>query len=150
MGTILHKIIQEEIQRLFEIREQFNTVYHGTSKEGAQDIINNGIDMSKSDGGYFGKGFYTTPDPELAKSNYADFSGDEGGVILELQISPEANILDLRDAEDFETWKPFSKLIHRPDIHEILTSKGIDGLWDDSFDGVVIYNPDVIRVKGTV
>lgn len=143
--------INEILLNLNEVREQFKTLYHGTSQEGARDIMTNGIDMEKSEGGYFGKGFYTTPKPELAKSNYADFSGDEeGGVVLEVEIAPNANILDLRDAEDFETWKPLSRLIHRPDCWKIFTQKGIDGLWDDSFDGVVIYNPNVIHVKGVL
>ena len=42
-------------------------VYHGTIKQSADNIIRNGIDLSKSkDRLDFGKGFYTTPNLEYA------------------------------------------------------------------------------------
>lgn len=38
-------------------------LYHGTDKKSANDIIKRGIDMSKSEKGYFGRGFYTATTP---------------------------------------------------------------------------------------
>jgi hypothetical protein len=131
-----------------EQREVFNKLYHGTDIESAMDIQKNGVDISKGYGGYFGWGFYTTPDFDLAKSNYADFSDDEeGGVILEFELLPTANILDLNDSDDFELWKKYSKRINDENLYKELTEIGIDGLWDNSFDGVVIYNPKVLVFK---
>lgn len=145
----LKKFIRTKVRKLLtEEREIFTTLYHGTDLKSALNIKKTGIDISKGYGGYFGWGFYTTPDIELAKSNYADFSGDdEGGAILELELDPKANILDLRDAEDFEVWKKYSKMINNKNLYKELISVGIDGLWDDSFDGVVIYNPNVLTLK---
>lgn len=145
----IRKYIKNELKKIIkEERETFKTLYHGTSLDSAINIKEEGIDISKGHGGYFGWGFYTTPDFELARMNYADFSGDEeGGVVLELEVSEDANILDLRDPDDFETWKPFSKKIHDKNLYKELVDKGIDGLWDDSFDGVVFYNPNVLILK---
>jgi hypothetical protein len=141
-------IIKEEISSLFETREQFGTLYHGTSKQGAEDIINNGIDIDKSEGGYFGKGFYCAIEFALAKSNYADFAYEEGldasGAVLEFKVVG-GNILDLRDAEDFEIWKQFARNIFRPDYYHTLVNNGIDGLYDNSFEGVVVFNPGVLQ-----
>ena len=47
------EIIKEEIA-LMETREIFHRVYHGTSNSGAKDIEQNGVDITKSHGGYFG------------------------------------------------------------------------------------------------
>jgi hypothetical protein len=132
---------------LVEHRKTFRRVFHGTDSNAASDIKKNGVGIEKGHGGYFGWGFYTTPDIELAKSNYADFSDNENdGIILEFEILAEANILDLDDPEDFETWKPFSDKINYKDLYKKLTKKGIDGLWDESFEGVVIYNPKVLKL----
>lgn len=145
----LNKIITATIHEFIdEQREIFNKLYHGTDIQSAMNIQKNGVDISKGHGGYFGWGFYTTPDINLAKSNYADFSGvEDGGVVLEFELSKNANILDLRDPDDFEAWKKFSKKIYDKNLYKELINVGIDGLWDDSFDGVVIYNPKVLILK---
>ena len=145
----IKKIIVEEIESLLGVREKFDTLYHGTSKEGAKDIQANGIDINKSEGGYFGTGFYTTSDYNLAKSNYADFADEEGGAILEFRLSPEANILDLRDSDDFEIWKPYSREIFKPTHPQALIQARIDGLYDNSFEGVVIFNTSVLTLVDT-
>ena len=133
---------------LNEQREIFDLLYHGTDMKSGLDIQKKGVDILKGHGGYFGWGFYTTPTIELAKSNYADFSGDEnGGVVLELQLSKNAKILDLRDPDDFEIWKPYSNKIYDKNLYRELIGAGIDGLWDDSFEGVVIYNTNVIFLR---
>lgn len=135
-------------ESLNEVKEDFKVLYHGTDMSSAIDIKEKGVDISKGHGGYFGWGFYTTPTFELAKSNYAEFSGDEdGGVILEFALSDDANILDLRDSDDWERWKPLSRKIYDKNLYKELISMGIDGLWDDSFNGVVIYNPKVLTLK---
>lgn len=44
-------------------------VYHGTALSHAIDICDNGIDLSKSNVYLdFGRGFYVTPDIEMAKN----------------------------------------------------------------------------------
>ena len=44
-------------------------VYHGTSLSNAINICNNGIDLSKSNKYLdFGRGFYVTPNKEMAKN----------------------------------------------------------------------------------
>ena len=142
-------IIKEEIA-LMETREQFHTIYHGTSNTGAADIEQNGVDITKSHGGYFGWGFYCAVDYELAKSNYAEFADendiDERGAVLEFEILPQANILDLRDEDDWQTWLPYAKRISDRNLYKTLVNAGIDGLFDNSFGGVIIYNPAVLKL----
>lgn len=153
----LISIIQEEInniKKLMEVRKHFTTVYHGTSNTAAKEIIKYGIDIDKSTGGYFGWGFYTAIDYELARTNYAEFADengiDEKGVVLEFSINPEANILDLRDEHDFYIWQPYSQEIYRPHLYKDLVANGIDGLYDNSFGGIVFYNSLVIKyIKAT-
>jgi len=127
-------------------------MFHGTSKEGAQDIMNSGIDNSKSQKGYFGRGFYMASDYDLAKGNYADWAEeDEEGSVLVVKISEGANILDLRDSEDSEVYSRVSehgRLCGRDDFDLIMTTNGIDGLFDRSFGGIVIYDPSVLTVLG--
>lgn len=120
-------------------------LYHGTSASSAQNIIENGVDQNKSGRGYFGAGFYLAEEWGLAKSNYADFSDDEGAV-LACEIDPCANILDLSRESHFQTWKNsgLEALIARQDFWAIATRKGVDGVKDASFGGIVIYNPAVI------
>ena len=140
---ILHMInqIREVNRSLEEERERFTIVYHGTNINSAKQIEKFGLDMKYSHGGYFGWGFYTTPDFDLAKSNYAEFN-DAGAsaVVLEFQIDPTANILDLRDEKDWETWLPYADNISDENLWRTLVRNGIDGLWDNSFGGVIIYN----------
>ena len=128
-------------------------VYHGTNREAADDIVKNGVDASKSTGGYFGFGFYTTPDKALAKSNYADFGreDDEESAVVELVINTNARILDMRDEEDSAIYMRVSqngRLSSSTDFPRKMIEAGADGLFDRSFDGVVIYNPKSVRVVG--
>ena len=143
------EIIKEEIA-LMETREIFHRVYHGTSNSGAKDIEQNGVDITKSHGGYFGWGFYCAVDYELAKSNYAEFADendiDERGAVLEFEILPQANILDLRDDDDWNTWLPYAARISDRNLYKTLVNAGIDGLFDNSFGGVIIYNPAVLKL----
>ncbi len=122
--------------------------FHGTSKEGAKNIRTNGVDNSKSNKGYFGVGFYLAEDFDLAKSNYADWAEDgEEGVVLGFVIKPESNILDLRESADFEVYQRISqqgRLVGRDDFDNLMVKNGVDGLYDNSFGGIVIYNPDAI------
>ena len=135
---------------LRESQGEFTNVFHGTSLKGAENIQKYGVKISKSFGGYFGWGFYTAIDYNLAKNNYAEFSDDnatdEKGVILEFKISPNANILDLRKEADFKTWLPYSKAINQPNLYQVFVKHGIDGLYDNSFEGVVIYNLKILTL----
>lgn len=143
----MKKIIKNFNNFINETRESFDIVYHGTSNDSAINIQKNGIDITKCHGGYFGWGFYTTPDIKLAKSNYADFSDDENdGSILEFKISKRANILDLRDEDDFETWKKYSNKLSDRNLYELLIRDGIDGLYDNSFEGIVVYNFKILTL----
>ena len=130
-------------------------LYHGTSKEGQRSILFDGIDQMKSEKGYFGRGFYMAKDEGLAKSNYADFSGEgvDGGAVLKLAVEESANILDLSNPKDWETYRgttyrgrPVADLISLDNYHEIMVSAGIDGVTDlGSFGGTVVYNPKVLK-----
>jgi len=138
---------------LNETQGGFTRVFHGTSVKDAENIIKYGVNISKSTGGYFGWGFYTATEFQLAKSNYADFAEEQGstdkGVVLEFRVSPQANILDLRKDEDFKIWQPYSKAINQPNLYQVLVKHGIDGLYDNSFEGVVIYNAKVLTLVKT-
>jgi hypothetical protein len=124
------------------------TVYHGTDLDSAKDIKENGLDLSKCDRGYFGKAFYVTTDEELARSNYADFTGDEeGGVVLEFEMNPIDRFLDLRKSDDWDTYSNLKykgrKITDFMGIDEfpiIMKSLGIDALYDRSNDAFAIYN----------
>ena len=38
--------------------------------------------------------------------------------------------------------------LSRPDYASVMTQAGVDGLYDNSFEGVVIYNPAVLTLQG--
>lgn len=129
------------------------TVFHGTDKESAKDILENGLNLNKCERGYFGKAFYVTTDEELARSNYADFSGDEeGGVVLKFELTPIGKILDLRDSDDWDTYR---NLEHRgrkiqdfmgfDEFPKIMKEKGIDALYDRSNDAFAVYNLESLK-----
>lgn len=128
-------------------------VFHGTSVEAADDIVENGIDMDKSGGGYFGQGFYVAEEEGLARSNYADFSGDEdGGVVIKLEIKDGARILDMRNAVDADFWvtSGLANAISSRDFAARAVKAGVDGVYDRSFGGLAIYNPDAVECLGLV
>jgi hypothetical protein len=135
---------------LNETQGEFLKVFHGTSVKDAKNIQNYGVKIEKSSGGYFGWGFYTATEFQLAKANYADFAEEKGssdkGAVLEFMIDPNANILDLRKDEDFKQWQPYDKLINQPELYKVLIKNGIDGVYDNSFEGVVIYNSKILTL----
>jgi hypothetical protein len=129
------------------------TVFHGTDLESADDIKQNGLNLSKCDRGYFGKAFYVTTDENLAKSNYADFSGDEeGGIVLKFEMNPNNKVLDLRNSDD---WDIYTSLTYKgrkitdfmgfDEFPSIMTSLGIDALYDRSNDAFAIYNINILK-----
>ena len=134
--------------------------FHGTSQESGRNIREKGVDQMKSGKGYFGRGFYAAHNKKLAQSNYADFAEDfedglpvGGGDIIAFAIPDSAKILDLREAEDSDTFSkakyrgvPLSNLISEDNFHEIMKEAGFDGLIDRSFDGIVIYNESIIKL----
>jgi hypothetical protein len=126
-------------------------LYHGTGVADAEAIETEGISMDASGKGYFGQGFYLAVDPALAKSNYADFADEEeAGVVLQYGVKPEARLLDLRDSDDWDTWKAsgLDQQIWKDGFAAMAVASGIDGLYDESFGGYVIYNPDVLGLIG--
>lgn len=125
-------------------------MFHGTSESGARSILKHGIRQDKSTKGYFGRGFYMAPDYDLAKNNYADFADDDKpGVVIAAKIKESANILDLRLEDHYEEWLKVSgngKLIGNDDFDCFMVRQGIDGLFDRSFGGVVIYNTKSVEI----
>ena len=130
------------------------TVFHGTDLKSAKDIKENGLNLSKCDRGYFGKAFYVTTDENLARSNYADFSGDdEGGVVLKFEMNPINKFLDLRKSDD---WDIYSNLKYKgraikdymgfDEFPLIMKSLGIDALYDRSNDAFAVYNIDIMEI----
>ncbi len=126
-------------------RATFDVLYHGTSNDAGQAILRDGVRIDRCTRGYFGRGFYCALDEALAWSNYADMCGEDGRV-LKLQIAPSARILDLRLEEDADYWikSRHSDLLARDDFPFLMRRAGIDGLYDNSFEGVVLYRPTVI------
>lgn len=119
------------------------TLYHGASADHAADIVANGVDMTQSTGGYFGVGFYMADDEAVARKNYADFQDeDEAGAVVAAEIAEGAMILDMRNPADQLRWDEgnYRALQHRPDFPYVMRRAGIDGVYDRSFGGVVIYN----------
>jgi hypothetical protein len=136
-------------------------VFHGTDLESANDIKQKGLDLSKCDRGYFGKAFYVTTDEQLARSNYADFSGDEeGGIVLGFEMNPINKVFDLRNSKDSEEYSKITNLkytlrnqtkeIYRfmgyDEFPDIMNRYGIDAIYDRSFEGFAIYNLDILKV----
>lgn len=130
------------------------TVWHGGSLEAAEDIIANGIDMSRSSGGYFGHAFYVADTCDLARSNYADFAGDddEPGAVVQFEIIDGAAILDMRNTADQQDWDAsgLNAWLGRPDFAMRARRCGIAGVYDRSVGGLAIYDPAVLRVVGLV
>ena len=112
-------------------------------------FLQDGIDNQKSSKGYYGRGFYCASDYELVRNNYADFGreDDEESAVLAIQINPKAKILDMRNEKDWEKWQrsKLDKELWRDDLDKVAVSYGIDGLFDRSFGGVVIYNPRMVK-----
>ena len=145
--------------REFFLREQEESftfpliVFHGTDLESAKDIKQKGLDLSKCDRGYFGKAFYVTTDENLAKSNYADFSGDEeGGIVLKFEMNPINKVLDLRDSNDWDIYtnlkykgRKITDFMGFDEFPSIMTSLGIDALYDRSNDAFAIYNINILK-----
>lgn len=116
-------------------------LYHGTSLKFAKNIMKEGIKIEKSTGGYFGYGFYTTPDKKLAISNYSNLSDDEGSV---LEIEVKDLFIDKLQNERWELWKKISHQISKKDFRFTAIANNFHAVYDNSFEGVVIYNPKII------
>lgn len=127
-------------------------VWHGTGAAAAEDIRDNGIDMSQSNKGYFGQAFYVADNRNLAQSNYADFAEEEGieepGRVVYLYIDDASRILDLRNPVDAEIWSTsgLASKCGQDGFAGIAVKAGIDGVYDRSVGGLAIYNPTVLKV----
>lgn len=124
-------------------------LFHGGEQSDIDSIINDGLDIDKSSIGYFGKGFYCATDAQLAISNYANFADNPAAVALTLK--PGANILDLRKETDFKVYQAhIEKVMHLEDLPERMRVLKIDGIYDRSFGGLVIYNARAVQVVGAL
>lgn len=149
-------IILESLYEEVSSEDKFEyplTVFHGTDRESSKDILENGLNLEKCERGYFGKAFYVTTDEELARSNYADFSGDEeGGVVLKFELNPVGRVLDLRDSKD---WDIYINLKHKgrkiqdfvgfDEFPKIMKEKRIDAVYDRSNDAFAVYNLEALK-----
>lgn len=128
-------------------------LFHGTSAAGAAQILREGIRNDRSGRGYFGPGFYCTTDAELARSNYADLADGDAGVVLAIRLNSHARIVDLRVSADIDRYNAASdqgNAVARRDFDRLMTAAGISGLFDNSFQGVVIYDPRAATLLGQV
>ncbi|KAH7706623.1 hypothetical protein AAVH_26152 [Aphelenchoides avenae] len=65
--------------------------YHGTTRENAVSIIRNGFHLSKGTRLGYGPGVYCTPDPNTAKTRYANDFTEDGKtcrVIVQVRVKP--------------------------------------------------------------
>lgn len=138
--------VREAYDPMREDSDDFGVLYHGTSAESAKNIMKIGVRMGFSHKGYFGRGFYCAGDPELAKT-YAEEDDIESGIILRVELSDTSKILDLRKESDWARWRDgkYSDKIHQDNFNQIAVHDGIDGLYDRSFGGVIVYNPKIIK-----
>ena len=123
-------------------------VFHGSSVEAAQDIVENGVDMSCSGKGYFGEAFYVADERALAVSNYAEFSdGDGPGAVLAMTLREGARILDMRNSEDARVWDAsgLGGRIGQRGFARLARQAGVDGVYDRSVGGLAIYNASVLE-----
>lgn len=120
-------------------------VWHGASQADAEAIMQDGVDVSRSTGGYFGHAFYVADQEDLARSNYADFADDEGAV-LEFFIEDGARILDMRNPEDAEAWSKsgLSEWMGNPLLPQKAKKLGIQGVYDRSVGGLAIFDVDAL------
>lgn len=122
-------------------------VFHGTDQASAADILAHGVNLDASHKGYLGQGFYVAEDADYARSNYADFSGGDGGSVLVMTISESARIIDLRNAEDAKRWTALGlgKLVSADGFARIARLSGVDGCYDRSVGGLAIYNTSILE-----
>ena len=128
-------------------------VYHGASLEDAEGIVERGISIHKSAGGYFGQAFYVAEDEALARSNYADFSdGDEAGAVVSFEIKEAARIIDMRNSVDAAFWTEsgLAEKIGMKDFARLAVQAGVDGVYDRSFGGLAIYNSNAVECRGLI
>lgn len=114
------------------------TYYHQTSPEAAESILQNGIDVSKQQGGLF-PGFYISPNP-----NYGDgFSYSKSKVKLAMEVD-ERQIMDVRAVTDEDLtaedghWKMMGPGWRNTLITRIAKSRGYNGLRNGT--EVILFN----------
>ena len=117
-------------------------LYHGTDSGGAASILEGGPQIDRSSGGYFGRGFYLAVEQALAESNYADMNDE--GVVLKCRLSAEARIWDLREPDAFAKWTALERSVRggvaNPLLPDMALRAGCDGVYDNSMQGVCIFN----------
>ena len=143
--------------------------YHGAPMESIDSIKEKGMDRLKSLGGYWGRGFYMSPDISVARDIYGEFQMEEGeaGGFLTAYLKDDANIVDFTildgtDARNDKLKQLYNSLVNPPSgtprkrgshlsdkDHDLFMKRnGIDGIIDNSIGGLgglVVYNTDVLK-----
>lgn len=106
-------------------------VYHGTSKQNANSIVNYGIQlntdsMNIDNQGYstFINAFFVTPNRDICHIYECDHS-KEGSVVMEFELSDNSNIFDLTITENQSIIKDY--INNGNSINEFLEVNNYDG-----------------------
>ena len=121
-------------------------VWHGSSLDAAEDITAHGVRMDASGKGYFGRAFHVADDRDLAVSNYARMHDGTAAAVVRAVVNENARILDLRNAKDWEAWKPLASQVGDPDFDIVARRAGVDGVYDRSIGGLAIFNAEALRI----
>lgn len=116
-------------------------VYHGTDKEGLEDIQSNGFrfwDMDEQMG-YYGHAVHFTESLGYAKSF--------GSIILVAQLDSDINILNLNDEEGFKVYQQATRNARGDQLRDIVVSLGFDGLYDPGAGDLALYKPEKAKFK---
>ncbi len=125
--------------KIVENLEDFDYVWHRTSKETAQKLIEFGIDPAQSNG-VFGHGFYVDTSPGSGT--------EEEDVVLEYKVNDDIRLLDLSNEHDFRIWREaYIRKVSDPNLWKELVHDGIDGVYDDSVDSICFFNPKALKFK---
>ncbi|MPM51784.1 hypothetical protein SDC9_98535 [bioreactor metagenome] len=76
-------------------------LFHGTDSKSAADILENGIDLQKSESSVdFGTGFYTTPNEQYAKRRAINITEVRNGFLDKRGLKPVVLAIDYRPPND--------------------------------------------------
>jgi hypothetical protein len=121
-------------------------VFHSTSESGAQAIRKKGwhIAPGTKQFGYYGKAISFTPDREYTR--------EFGPMLTISRIKPGANILNLNDPADWETWQKAQKEYsgHPGEYHKMAQKHGIQGVYDPGAGDLFVYNPKIVDLVAVV
>lgn len=116
-------------------------VWHGTTREIANDLIEQGLQPSF---GEFGHGFYALESPHLAGDELQEEDTDDH-VVLEYKVEDDPRILDLRDDADLMLWQNSGAADHidNPHLWKLMVKQGIDAVRNSHI--ICFYNPHILK-----